>query len=804
MGREILIPSFISVILFAALCTSIDCSAINILYSQASPITAETPKVILQQGTAGKSAIYINSTSARVTVNTTKWLSGWSYRKSHVINGASGAGTNYQIKIIAHYGSGTDSGEDVYLNGHCRADFGDVRFTDDDCVTLLDYWMESYTAGDNALFWVKVADNLSPVPKVEGGNWNVDGRTYHFRTKITVTENSGSNLTDYQVKVDINTEWLVDKGYATSIGNETRFTDSDGSTLLNFWRQTAFNQPATTYWVKIPSLTANTSKTIYFYYDARNTDAPDASNANATFDFFSDGSSLDGWVNNGAIVDSAVGCPAPSLKASGGKYAYKNVGLDPNRVLEFDGYIIPGTTPLCNLYFLVDSSGAGQMFRLEGRSAYSSGFASTTSWTSWSAPSGYGAVSIGVFHKVKIVIKATTAYGYIDDAFLGQYTFANNGGYIAIHGDAGIVTGGEYDNIRVRKYVEPEPSVNVEQETAATTIYIYYGKSDATTTSNATNTFIVGELFTNTAHWTPLSGTWSLVAGEGNFPPAYKGVHDGSSGYRKSSLSNYSPPANFRLLTRVKSSVDNSLANIVFRAATSGNDDNNRIWVRLDQRAIDTTNHYGGFHCFEDIGGSEYVRGYYDFNPIVNQWYHFEILAYGSSIKGYLDGVLRWTATVSRTAAGYLLVQVEYLSGHDAYFDYICIGKYVDPEPGHGAWGSEETRQTFDYILKIANQASDNWNIRLIAYDQTNIGRLSNCTIYFYNGGGVSRQISIHSGTCVQQFGNWYDLAGSSIVYIAMTVSADGSGASYVYSYLEVLIPNTTTYNLMIITFEIS
>ena len=33
------------------------------------------------------------------------WLSGWSYRKSHVIEAASGAGTNYQVKITAHYGS---------------------------------------------------------------------------------------------------------------------------------------------------------------------------------------------------------------------------------------------------------------------------------------------------------------------------------------------------------------------------------------------------------------------------------------------------------------------------------------------------------------------------------------------------------------------------------------------------------------------------------------------------------------------------------------------------------------------------
>ena len=88
------------------------------------------------------------------------WLSGWNYRKTHVIQNATGAGNNYQVRITVHYGTGTDSGEHVYLNEHCKTDFGDIRFTDDNGTTLLDYWMESYTIGDHAVFWVKIADNL--------------------------------------------------------------------------------------------------------------------------------------------------------------------------------------------------------------------------------------------------------------------------------------------------------------------------------------------------------------------------------------------------------------------------------------------------------------------------------------------------------------------------------------------------------------------------------------------------------------------------------------------------------------------
>jgi len=92
------------------------------------------------------------------------WLTGWAYRKSHVINAATGAGTLYQVKVTVHYTGTGGSGADVYLNSHCRTDFGDVRFTKSDGATLLDYWMESYTASTSAVFWVEVADDLSTNP----------------------------------------------------------------------------------------------------------------------------------------------------------------------------------------------------------------------------------------------------------------------------------------------------------------------------------------------------------------------------------------------------------------------------------------------------------------------------------------------------------------------------------------------------------------------------------------------------------------------------------------------------------------
>jgi hypothetical protein len=88
------------------------------------------------------------------------WLSGWTYRKSHNITNSTGAGVNYQINITVINGTGTDSGSIVYINNKMRSDFGDIRFTNS-TGSLLDYWMENYTSGVNATFWVEVSGNLT-------------------------------------------------------------------------------------------------------------------------------------------------------------------------------------------------------------------------------------------------------------------------------------------------------------------------------------------------------------------------------------------------------------------------------------------------------------------------------------------------------------------------------------------------------------------------------------------------------------------------------------------------------------------
>lgn len=148
----------------------------------------------------------------KTTYNYNTGLSGWSYKKSHVINNATGAGSNYQIKIVVHNGSGTDSGENMYLGNKSLNWPNDIRFTDDDGTTLLDYWMETSNS-NNATFWVEIQDNLS--------SSNATIYVYYDKANVA-SESSGDNtflfFDDFsESSLDTN-KWSLQSGSATVSG----------------------------------------------------------------------------------------------------------------------------------------------------------------------------------------------------------------------------------------------------------------------------------------------------------------------------------------------------------------------------------------------------------------------------------------------------------------------------------------------------------------------------------------------------------------------------------------------------------
>jgi hypothetical protein len=110
------------------------------------------------------------------------WLAGWTRRKSKVVNNPV---TDYQMKLICHKGLGTDSSTDIYLDGHVKDDFADLRFTGPDQVTPLDYWIESIISGV-ATVWIKIP-TLVPVNNIY----------IYYDNPIATSSSNGPNTFDF-------------------------------------------------------------------------------------------------------------------------------------------------------------------------------------------------------------------------------------------------------------------------------------------------------------------------------------------------------------------------------------------------------------------------------------------------------------------------------------------------------------------------------------------------------------------------------------------------------------------------------
>jgi len=109
---------------------------------------------------------------------------------------------------------------------------------------------------------------------------------WSYRRQITITENSGTTLPNYQVLVELDTSTIIGQGHMESDGGDIRFTDDDGITELNYYIEGPIPDSASKLWVKVSSITGSGSKTIYVYYgkSAETT----TSNGFNVFEFFED------------------------------------------------------------------------------------------------------------------------------------------------------------------------------------------------------------------------------------------------------------------------------------------------------------------------------------------------------------------------------------------------------------------------------------------------------------------------------------------------------------------------------------
>ncbi len=96
------------------------------------------------------------------------------YKVWTIAGSSDGSLTSYQVRVTAHKGAGTDSGEAVYLGSNVKDDLTDVRFYANDGTTALDYWRDESTlvSGTSCVFWVEI-------PSIPASPSTLDVRIYY-------------------------------------------------------------------------------------------------------------------------------------------------------------------------------------------------------------------------------------------------------------------------------------------------------------------------------------------------------------------------------------------------------------------------------------------------------------------------------------------------------------------------------------------------------------------------------------------------------------------------------------------------
>ncbi|RJR22585.1 MAG: DUF2341 domain-containing protein, partial [Nitrospiraceae bacterium] len=113
--------------------------------------------------------------------------------------------------------------------------------------------------------------------------------TFNYRVRAYKTASCAWN-SQYSNESEAETTVSPPGGLGTnaSAGTECsdiRMSDSDGSSLIDFWLDSGCNSTSTRLWVEVPSI-PNGNKTIYYYYDSPG--AASVSSGENTFEFFDD------------------------------------------------------------------------------------------------------------------------------------------------------------------------------------------------------------------------------------------------------------------------------------------------------------------------------------------------------------------------------------------------------------------------------------------------------------------------------------------------------------------------------------
>ncbi len=169
------------------------------------------------------------------------------------------------------------------------------------------------------LFILVFLQFLAHVETISAQTWDCDCA---FRKEITLDNSSGSELTDYQIRVNVDLEAGINSDFSN-----IKFTTSDNTSIYH-WVET-YTATTAVVWVKVPLISASTVTTLYMYYGGSS--CTTTSNASDVFVFYEDFSTFSGWTvyGSGSVTQNTsafsypVGVKISNNDPSGG---WKSIG----------------------------------------------------------------------------------------------------------------------------------------------------------------------------------------------------------------------------------------------------------------------------------------------------------------------------------------------------------------------------------------------------------------------------------------------------------------------------------------------
>lgn len=300
---------------------------------------------------------------------------------------------------------------------------------------------------------------------------------YTYRRAVTITEQSGNTLTNYTVKIVLNTS-IFDYSKAKDDGSDLRFTLDDGVTTIPYWIESWNPGGESVIWVKVPEISANGEKTIYMYYG--NPGAVSQSNATATFQIYETFDVLDtdlwellGRTDLITVVDGELRIVGDFNADEYAKINYTKKFELPVEVEYYVKIITSGDNLFCAKYPIAVDSYNDRFITLY----YEFGAFYLITWSSGEGTNTVASASAAtdVYYKIKVLITATYINAVIYD----------DSGSVILNGTYNVVgaltlktfslaaenkNGAVYtiafhaDNVVAKKYAEKEPSVLIGEE----------------------------------------------------------------------------------------------------------------------------------------------------------------------------------------------------------------------------------------------------------------------------------------------------------------------------------------------------